>query len=190
MNELVLPHGAVRLPAFFPDGTRGVVRCVDAADLAGAGVNGLVMNAYHLSTKPGADTIKRLGGLHAFTGWNRPIITDSGGFQVFSLLRENSALGEIRRNEIIFRRDGKKVIFSPQKCITSQLAYGADILMALDYCTHPSDAFDLQATAVDTTIRWGQKCMEVFNDSRKKPRGKETLKSFLFSYPHPSHFDH
>ncbi|MDR0272302.1 MAG: tRNA guanosine(34) transglycosylase Tgt [Clostridiales bacterium] len=167
MNELNLPHGTVKLPAFFPDGTRGVVRCVDTADLEACGVKGIVMNAYHLMTKPGAATIKALGGLHAFTGWKNPIVTDSGGFQVFSLLRENSSMGEIRPNEIIFRKDGKKTVLSPEKCIQSQLAYGSDIVMSLDYCTHPDDPPARQAEAVATTIRWGKKCAETFKTLKK-----------------------
>ena len=163
MDSLTLKHGTVKLPTFFPDGTRGVVRCVDSADLENCGVQGIVMNAYHLMTKPGVSIIKSLGGLHALTGWKRPIITDSGGFQVFSLLRENASMGEIRPNEIIFRKDGKKTTLSPEKCVTSQLAYGSDILMALDYCTHPADSYERQAQAVDVTVRWGKKCMETFN---------------------------
>jgi len=161
-TKLVLPNGEVPLPAFFPDATRGVVRTVDSTDLINCGVQGLVMNTYHLMTKPGPATIKSLGGLHNFAGWQRPIITDSGGFQVFSLIRENSALGEIRPNEIIFRRDGKKTTLSPEKCIQSQLSYGSDVLMALDYCTHPSDPQDIQAKAVDITIKWGKQCMDTF----------------------------
>jgi len=167
MKELVLPHGKVRLPAFFPDATRGVVRTVDSSDLAACGVQGLVMNTYHLMTKPGADTIKSLGGLHSFASWDKPIITDSGGFQVFSLIRENASLGEIRSKEIIFRRDGKKTTLSPEKCIQSQLSYGSDILMALDYCTHPNDPYETQAKAVETTIRWGKQCMDIFLRQRK-----------------------
>ncbi|MCL2404998.1 MAG: tRNA guanosine(34) transglycosylase Tgt [Defluviitaleaceae bacterium] len=162
MTNLSLSRGNVPLPAFFPDATRGVVRTVDSADLVNCGVQGLVMNAYHLMTKPGAATIKSLGGLHRFAGWERPIITDSGGFQVFSLIRENAALGEIRPNEIIFRRDGKKTTLSPEKCIQSQLSYGSDVLMALDYCTHPSDPYEIQAKAVDVTIKWGKRCMDTF----------------------------
>ncbi|MCL2372579.1 MAG: tRNA guanosine(34) transglycosylase Tgt [Defluviitaleaceae bacterium] len=164
--QLTTAHGKVILPSFFPDGTRGVVRCVDASDLAACGVQGVVMNTYHLMTKPGAATVKAMGGLHRFSGWDGTIITDSGGFQVFSLLRENSSLGEIRPNEIIFRRDGKKTVLSPEKCIQSQLAYGADILMALDYCTHPDDPPELQKKAVDVTIRWGKKCMDTFKSMR------------------------
>ena len=165
--ELTLPHGKVKLPAFFPDGTRGVVRCVDATDLQNCKVQGLVMNTYHLMTKPGASTIKALGGLNNFAGWDRPIITDSGGFQVFSLIRENASFGEIRPNEIIFRRDGKKTVLSPEKCIQSQLAYGSDVLMALDYCTHPNDEYERQAQSVDVTIRWGKKCMDTFKQANK-----------------------
>ncbi|MCL2197932.1 MAG: tRNA guanosine(34) transglycosylase Tgt [Defluviitaleaceae bacterium] len=170
MSKLILPHGEVTLPAFFPDGTRGVVRCVDSTDLENCGVQGIVMNAYHLMTKPGATTIKAVGGLNKFTGWKRPIITDSGGFQVFSLLRENASMGEIRPNEIIFRRDGKKTVITPEKCITSQLAYGSDVLMALDYCTHPADPYEIQAKAVATTIRWGKKCMDTFANAKSKSR--------------------
>ena len=168
MKELILPHGTVKLPAFFPDGTRGVVRTVDSVDLENCGVQGLVMNTYHLMTKPGATAIKSFGGLNKFTGWKHPIITDSGGFQVFSLIRENASFGEIRPNEIIFRRDGKKTVLSPEKCIQSQLAYGSDILMALDYCTHPNDPYERQKEAVAVTIRWGKKCMTAFIQNRKK----------------------
>jgi len=166
MDKLTLFHGEVRLPAFFPDGTRGVVRCVDSADLKACKVPGVVMNTYHLMTKPGASTVKALGGLNKFANWDRPIITDSGGFQVFSLIRENASFGEIRPNEIIFRKDGKKTVLSPEKCIQSQLAYGSDILMALDYCTHPNDPYERQAQSVDVTIRWGKKCMETFLKNR------------------------
>ena len=172
MKNLVLPQGTVNLPAFFPDATRGVVRTVDSTDLINCGVQGLVMNTYHLMTKPGAATVKSLGGLHRFAGWNRPIITDSGGFQVFSLIRENAALGEIRTNEIIFRREGKKTTLSPEKCIQSQLSYGSDVLMALDYCTHPSDPYDVQAKAVETTIRWGRQCMDTFLRHSSQKTGK------------------
>ncbi|MCL2571187.1 MAG: tRNA guanosine(34) transglycosylase Tgt [Defluviitaleaceae bacterium] len=168
MKEMILPHGTVKLPAFFPDATRGVVRTVDSTDLENCGVQGLVMNTYHLMTKPGPATIKNLGGLHSFSSWNKPIITDSGGFQVFSLLRENASLGEIRTKEIIFKRDGKKTILSPEKCIQSQLSYGSDVLMALDYCTHPDDPYETQVKAVDTTIRWGKQCMDTFSQAKNK----------------------
>jgi len=157
----------VQLPAFFPDATRGVVRCVDAQDLENCRVPGLVMNSYHLLTKPGASTVKALGGLHALSGWKRPILTDSGGFQVFSLIRENAKFGEIRRNEIVFRPDGKKggakIIFSPEKCIQAQFAYGSDVIMCLDYCTHPNDPPEVNRRSVDITIEWARRCKDEYN---------------------------
>ena len=159
-NKTPLPD--VRLPTFFPDGTRGAVKTVCPADLSASKVEGLVMNSFHLMSKPGQSTIKALGGLHAFSGWRGPIIVDSGGFQVFSLIRENRAFGEIRKNEVIFRHEGKKTVLTPEKTVQTGLAYGADVIMALDFCTHPSDSQKIQEEAVSTTIRWGQKCMDAF----------------------------
>jgi queuine tRNA-ribosyltransferase len=98
------------------------------------------MNTFHLYQRPGAKRVKSLGGLHAFCGWPGPILTDSGGFQLFSLIRENPSYGEIRDGEIIFRPDsGGKMVFTPEKCIQAQYQLGSDILMALDLCTHPDD---------------------------------------------------
>lgn len=180
MIDLTLPHGTVRLPAFFPDGTRGVVRCVDAIDLENCGVQGLVMNTYHLMSKPGPGVIKAMGGLHRFTGWQRPIITDSGGFQVFSLIRENASYGEIRANEIIFRGDGEKTVLTPEKCIQSQLAYGPDILMCLDYCTHPDDPYEIQKTSVDITIRWAKRCVAEYRRLISSSKKYAECKPLLF----------
>ena len=165
---LTLPRGNIKLPAFFPDATRGVVRCLDAFDLKNCRIPGLVMNSYHLLTKPGTTAVKALGGLHAFSGWDGPILTDSGGFQVFSLIRENNKFGEIRASEIIFRPDGaagknsKKIVFTPEKCIQSQFAYGSDIIMCLDYCTHPDDPPEVNNMSVDTTIRWARRCKDEY----------------------------
>ncbi|MDR1665171.1 MAG: tRNA guanosine(34) transglycosylase Tgt [Clostridiales bacterium] len=183
MDELNLPRGRVKLPAFFPDGTRGVVRCVDAGDLENCGVPGLVMNAYHLMAKPGASVVKALGGLHEMTGWRLPILTDSGGFQVFSLIRENAAFGEIRANEIIFRQEGKKISLSPEKCIQSQAAYGSDIFMCLDYCTHPSDSYETQKLSVETTVKWARRCKDEYGrilKTSKKYRNLSDARPLLF----------
>lgn len=160
ITELNLIHGRVQLPAFFPDGTYGVVRCVDSIDLSDCNVCGLVMNSYHLLSKPGLSVIKAFGGLHAFAGWEKPILTDSGGFQVFSLIRENPQNGEIRKNGIIFRPAGgkDKVILTPEKSITSQFSYGSDIMMCLDYCTHPDDSYETNELSVEVTISWAKRC--------------------------------
>ena len=177
--QVETPHGTLRLPAFFPDGTQGVVRCVDAGDLRQSQVPGLVMNTYHLLSKPGPATLKAMGGLHRFIGWDRPILTDSGGFQVFSMIRENPKYGEIRPNEIVFRPDGgrEKLLLSPEKCIQAQLAYGADILMCLDYCTHPDDPYEENLRSVETTVRWAKRCKEEYLAAmgRRKGEGKRPL---------------
>lgn len=172
----------LRLPAFFPDGTYGVVRCVDGEDLRRVQVPGVVMNTYHLLTKPGVKTIRALGGLHQMAGWDRPILTDSGGFQVFSLIRENPKYGEIRAHEIIFRpeRGQEKLILSPEKCIGSQMAFGSNIQMCLDFCTHPSESAETQQKSVDVTIEWGARCREAFDAlvREKKLEGPDTPKLF------------
>jgi queuine tRNA-ribosyltransferase len=94
-RALRLPHGELSLPAFLPDATHGVVRAVDAADLEACGVPAVVMNTFHLMQRPGSSTIKALGGLHALAGWPRPIVTDSGGFQAYSLVHENAKYGRV-----------------------------------------------------------------------------------------------
>lgn len=170
LTEIILPHGTVRLPAFFPDGTNGVVRCADSTDLENCRINGIVMNTYHLMNKPGQSVIKALGGLNEFINWKRPIITDSGGFQVFSLIRENAKFGEIQPEQIVFRNDNKKVILTPEKCIQSQFAYGSDIMMCLDYCTHPDDSLEINKKAVDITVKWARRCKDEYTrilDNRK-----------------------
>jgi queuine tRNA-ribosyltransferase len=158
-------HGDVSLPAFFPDATRAVIRCLDAQDVRLTGTPGIVMNAYHLMRHPGAKVLSYLGGLHAFTGWDGPILTDSGGFQVYSLLRENPSLGVVRRNEAIFTPDGDKdkVVLSPEKSIRMQMSAKSDIVMCLDWCTHPEDPAELNRNSVDTTVRWGKKCRQEFD---------------------------
>jgi len=157
--KFITKHGEVKLPAFFPDATYGAIRATGFEDAAAAGIQGVVMNTYHLMNRPGSRLIKSLGGLHAFTGYNGTILTDSGGFQLFSLIRENPRYGEIRDSEIIFRPDGGgKLVFTPEKCVGAQFQFGSDVIMALDVCTHPDDPEDVQRRSVDFTVRWAARC--------------------------------
>src|SRR5713101_13988 len=94
-NSLQLPHGQLHLPAFLPDATLGVVRSVDSTDLVQCGIQAVVMNTFHLMQRPGSSTVTALGGLHKMCGWPRPIITDSGGFQAYSLIRQNARYGSL-----------------------------------------------------------------------------------------------
>lgn len=165
MNHLTLPTGLLALPAFFPDATYGAIRAGAFEDVYAAGLHGCEMNSYHLMTKPGAKLIKSFGGLHGFTGYRGAILTDSGGFQLYSLIRENPAYGEIRDREIIFRPDQgrEKLTFTPEKCMQVQFQYGSDIMMALDMCTHPDDPMDVQRRSVELTVKWGARCRAEFD---------------------------
>lgn len=183
MRELKTLHGTLQLPAFLPDGTRGAVRGLDAQDLHATGTPGVVMNTYHLMLHPGAKVISRVGGLHRFTGWNGPILTDSGGFQVFSLLRENPAFGTIRRNEVIFSpsREVGKLHLSPEKCMQVQLSLRSDIVMCLDWCTHPDDPHDVQRKAVETTVRWAGQCRAEFDRLAAQQYAGKSARPLLFA---------
>ena len=176
MKYLETPSGSVPLPAFFPDATYGAIRAGSFDDVYAAGLFGCEMNSYHLMTKPGAKLLKSLGGLHGFTGYRGAILTDSGGFQLYSLIRENPEYGEIRDREIIFRPDrgSEKMTFTPEKCIQAQFQYGSDIMMALDMCTHPDDPMEVQRRSVELTVKWSERCRVEFDKlaarMEKKPR--------------------
>ncbi len=178
MRTLETPSGPVRLPAFFPDATYGAIRAGSFEDVDAAGLMGCEMNSYHLMTKPGAKLVKSLGGLHGFTGYGGAILTDSGGFQLYSLIRENPEYGEIRDKEIIFRPDlgWEKLTYTPEKCIQVQFQYGSDIMMALDMCTHPDDPIEVQRRSVELTVKWGARCRAEFD----KLAGKLDKKPLLF----------
>lgn len=178
-TALDLPHGALSLPAFLPDATLGVVRAVDSADLEGAGIAALVMNTFHLMQQPGTSTIQALGGLHALSGWRGPLLTDSGGFQAYSLIREQPKLGALTDNGIVVWPEGmsRKLHLTPEKCIQLQMSYGADIVMCLDDCTHVDDPPAVQELSVRRTIAWAQRCRTEFDRllAQKKARDKPPL---------------
>jgi queuine tRNA-ribosyltransferase len=172
---LRLACGQLRLPAYLPDATLGVVRGVDAADLEQAGVEAVVMNVFHLMQKPGSSTIQALGGLHRMAGWPRPIITDSGGFQAYSLIRQNPKFGLLSDRGISFLPEGsdRKFQLTPEKSVALQIAYGADVVICLDDCTHSDDSPEEQRRSVTRTTRWAARCKEEF-ERQVKNRGLMT----------------
>jgi queuine tRNA-ribosyltransferase len=174
IKSISLPHGEIRFPAFLPDATRGVVRGVSAEDLAGIQTQALVMNTFHLMLKPGGLTVSDLGGLHTMSGWEKPIMTDSGGFQAYSLIRENPKHGSIHNRGLTFHpQDGtRKYQLTPEKTIQLQLGFGADIVVCLDDCTHVDEDDAAQKSAVDRTISWAKRCREEF-DRLTEERGLE-----------------
>jgi queuine tRNA-ribosyltransferase len=182
-NELSLAHGELALPAFLPDATLGVVRAVDTIDLAQAGVRALVMNVFHLMQKPGSSTIHALGGLHQMAGWPGPIMTDSGGFQAYSLIRQNPRAGSLSDQGIRFQPEGAERPFqlTPEKSIQLQLAYGADILVCLDDCTHVDDTFAEQQASVARTIKWAARCKAEFERQLRQRKTAAAARPLLFA---------
>jgi len=181
-TTLHLPHGQLKLPTFLPDATLGVVRSVDSVDLEQCGVEAVVMNTFHLMQRPGSSTITALGGLHQMSGWPRPIITDSGGFQAYSLIRQNSKFGQMNDKGITFQPEGsdRKFHLTPEKSIQLQLSYGADIAVCLDDCTHVDDSLETQQESVKRTIEWARRCKSEFERLMQQKRIPQGQKPLLF----------
>ena len=159
-GEIVTPHGAVRTPAFMPVGTQATVKGLSSDEVRKTGADTLLGNTYHLMLRPGAERIAALGGLHAFMNWPRPILTDSGGFQVMSL----SELRKIDDKGVTFRShiDGAMVELSPERAIEIQTLLGADIAMQLDECIKlPSTQFELEC-AMRRSLNWAERCKLAF----------------------------
>jgi queuine tRNA-ribosyltransferase len=159
------PRGDVHTPAFMPVGTQATVKAVSSEEIAATGAEIVLSNTYHLYLRPGHEVIRRLGGLHHFMNWHMPILTDSGGFQVYSL----SPLRKIRDDGVEFRShlDGSSHFLSPEKAIDIQLALGSDILMCLDECTpYPAD-FDYTNRSVRLTTQWASRCRARFDEQVK-----------------------
>jgi len=161
-GRLVTPHGVLETPAFFPVGTYGAVRGLSPDELARVGVQGLLANTYHLSLRPGESLVRELGGLHGFMGWPGPILTDSGGFQVFSLG------AHCRRSEagVEFSSpvDGRTVFLSPERAIEIQEALGADLVVVLDEfeaIEADGDPALLRTRAcLERSLRWAERCRD------------------------------
>jgi queuine tRNA-ribosyltransferase len=163
-GKLITPHGEVETPVFMPVGTLGSVKGISQDVLEELGVEILLGNTYHLYLRPGVETVRKMGGLHRFMSWDRAILTDSGGFQVFSLtdLRKVSEEGVAFRSHL----DGSAHFLSPEKAIEIQIGLGADIIMAFDECTeHPADAPRARAS-MELTLRWAARCKKYFEQHK------------------------
>lgn len=172
MKTLKTLHGEITLPTFFPDGTKAVVKGVDSTDLEMAKVEGLVINTYHLLVNSLGDKMEKFGGVHNFMNWKRPIITDSGGFQVMSLVHDHPGMGNIDDHGVTFKWDpstslrtssGQKVVLTPEKSIELQLKLNTDIAIVLDDCTRPDQSLKDQEKSIERTILWAKRSKEEFN---------------------------
>jgi queuine tRNA-ribosyltransferase len=156
------PHGAVETPAFMPVGTLGAVKTLSPRELVEVGASMILANTYHLYLRPGHETVASLGGLHRFMRWDGPILTDSGGYQVFSL----AAINEIRDDGVVFQShlDGSRHWFTPEKVMEVQRSLGADVVMAFDECPPGGSSVETVRRANDRTLRWLERCRARFRD--------------------------
>ncbi len=155
LGKLVTAHGSIDTPCFMPVGTQGTVKALSPLELEQAGAEIILSNTYHLFLRPGMDVIKNAGGLHNFISWQKPILTDSGGYQVFSL----SLLRKINDEGVKFQShiDGMKHLFTPESVIQIQKDFGSDIIMVLDECVHYPCAKDHAEVAMKRTVDWAKR---------------------------------
>jgi queuine tRNA-ribosyltransferase len=163
VGELATPHGLIPTPVFLPVGSQGAVKTLTPQEVKALGINMVLANTYHLYLRPGIGVIEKLGGLHNFMGWDGAILTDSGGYQVFSLasLRRVSDEGVTFRSHI----DGSQHNFTPELAIRYQESLGADIIMVLDECPPHDDSLDKVKRATERTHRWAERCLK----AQKRP---------------------
>jgi queuine tRNA-ribosyltransferase len=166
-----------------PDATYGVVRALGADDLEAAGVRAIMSNSYHLSRRPGVTTVGALGGLRAMMGWKGPIVTDSGGFQAYSLLHQDPSLGAITSDGLVFavERGHKPIRLTPEKSVQNQLRLGSNVLFCLDDCTHPDAGPDDQRLSVERTVQWAKRCKTTFVSGLDSRRVEPDLRPGLFA---------
>ena len=154
----VTPHGPVQTPGFMPVGTQGTVKGVTIDQVAATGAHMILGNTYHLALRPGHETVRKLGGLHGMTRWEGPILTDSGGFQVFSL----DAINQVDEQAATFRShlDGSIVRLTPEHSIEIQESLGSDVAMVLDHVVALPAERDVVQDAMERSIRWAKRCLE------------------------------
>ncbi len=167
-GEFTTPHGTVQTPVFMNVATVAAIKgALDACDLKSIGCQVALSNTYHLHLRPGEDIVKNMGGLHKFMNWDRPILTDSGGFQVFSL----STLRKIEEEGVTFAShiDGHRIFMSPEKSMQIQSALGSDIAMAFDECVENPSPYEYVKASCERTTRWLARCKEELKKLNEKP---------------------
>ena len=158
LGKLSTPHGEIKTPAFIPVGTQGTVKALCSKDLVDLDAEIILSNTYHLYLRPGDELIKELGGLHKFMNWERPILTDSGGFQVYSLAQ----FRRINEEGVMFQShiDGSSHFITPEKAVEIQEFLGADIIMAFDECIPYPAEYDYCKKSTEMTLRWAERCLK------------------------------
>jgi len=158
--------GTVRLPVFLPDATRAVLKSLDAEDLKTCGIEALMVNAFHLMSDPGTTVVESAGGVKKFMGWDRLTASDSGGFQLLSMIYRDKSVGNISDEGVVFHRSSggnkRKYSLTPESSIQVQFALGTDLMFCLDDCPPAGAKSDAVANSVRRTIEWGKRCREEF----------------------------
>ena len=167
IGKIHTPRGVINTPAFMTVGTKGTVKGVFTDDILSTGAEIILGNTYHLMLRPGVNILKKFNGLHNFMNWKKPILTDSGGYQIMSLSKLNKIdknIGAIFRSHI----DGKKFILSPEKSIQVQKIINSDILMALDECPKLTNDKKILSSAIDISTHWAKRCKVEFGHDKSK----------------------
>ena len=167
LGKIITPRGSIDTPAFMPVGTQGTVKGLFVEDLKKTGSQIILGNTYHLMLRPSSNILEKFGGLHNFMNWDKPILTDSGGFQIMSLSKLNKIdknIGATFRSHI----DGKKIILSPEKSIKIQKSINSDILMVLDECPKMTNNRDVLNKAIDISTHWAKRSKVEFGNNKKK----------------------
>ena len=183
-GTLTLPHGTVETPCFMPVGTQGTVRALSPGDLKAVGAQIVLANTYHLHVRPGEDVVAKLGGLHHFMAWDRPLLTDSGGFQVFSL----ASFRRVDDDGVEFTShvDGAKRYLTPERATEIQWTLGADIAMAFDHVAPGAADEATSRDALERTLRWLQRCAEKHRQLGVLASGNQSLWPILQGGTHPA----
>ncbi len=182
LGVLKTKSGEIKSPFFMPDATYGFVRSLGKDDLEKNGVEPMVVNTYHLYLQPGTDLIKKAKGTHGFMNWDRPLLSDSGGYQVFSLIHKNPKMGEINDDGVIFRSplDGSKHEITPEKSIQIQFDLGVDMIVCFDDPPPNSDSKAKIIKAVERTIAWAERCKVEYTKQIKKRKISEKNRPLIF----------
>jgi queuine tRNA-ribosyltransferase len=174
IKKIKTSHSEIELPIFLPDATRGFIKTCSGEDLILSGISALVVNTFHLYLQPGIKIIEKAGGIHRFMNWDKPLLSDSGGFQIFSLVHKNKKMGRIDDDGVVFRSplDGSKHDMNPEKSIQIQFTLKTDFIVCFDDC--PPYGFDEKKInlSVERTIKWAKRCYQEYIRQVKKRKLK------------------
>jgi queuine tRNA-ribosyltransferase len=182
LGKLKTKNGVIETPFFMPDATRGYIKSLSKNDLDIIGIVPMVVNTYHLYLQPGMKIIKKAGGIHKFMNWDKPLLSDSGGYQVFSLVHKNPKMGKITDNEVIFRSplDGSLHKITPEKSIQIQFDLGINMMVCFDDPPPNDPNKEKIKDAVERTIRWAKRCKVEYDKQVKRRKIKDSDRPLIF----------